>query len=275
MSTSGEWVPSRANFTSLATPTQVGSGRTALVTLLHEGGHAAHFANVLQRSPFFSQERAPTSVAYAGERGRALLAAPLLAPSCRPPCTAAARPEHESSPVLSCAQSEPAAPLRSIRRHAETQSMTLDSLAGDAAWLGRYARDAQGKVGWQGGPPVASPARLLLSRRAALHGCSPPARRPSRAPARACDRTLPPCLAPILLPPQVVPWEVLEEKIASTHPFDVLMKVQTAAAAGSAAWRMRPAGGPVPIPGSLAHAPAAPLAPCPPQAALHAVGALL
>jgi hypothetical protein len=44
-------------------------------------------ANVDQRSPLFSQERAPTSVAYA-----------------------------------------------------ETQSMTLDSLAGDAAWLGRYAR---------------------------------------------------------------------------------------------------------------------------------------
>ena len=29
------------------------------------GGHAAHFANIDQRSPFFSQERAPTSVAYA------------------------------------------------------------------------------------------------------------------------------------------------------------------------------------------------------------------
>ncbi len=55
----------QTNFTSVATPSQVGSGRTALVTLLHEGGHAAHFANVLQHSPFFSQERAPTSVAYA------------------------------------------------------------------------------------------------------------------------------------------------------------------------------------------------------------------
>ncbi len=55
----------QTNFTSLATPSQVGSGRTALVTLLHEGGHAAHFANIDQPSPFFSQERAPTSVAYA------------------------------------------------------------------------------------------------------------------------------------------------------------------------------------------------------------------
>ena len=29
------------------------------------GGHAAHFANIDQCSPMFSQERAPTSVAYA------------------------------------------------------------------------------------------------------------------------------------------------------------------------------------------------------------------
>lgn len=28
--------------------------------------------------------------------------------------------------------------------YAETQSMTLDSLAGDAAWLGRYARNRCG-----------------------------------------------------------------------------------------------------------------------------------
>ena len=34
---------------------QVGSGKTALVTLLHEGGHAAHFANIDQHSPFFGQ----------------------------------------------------------------------------------------------------------------------------------------------------------------------------------------------------------------------------
>eukprot|EP00798_Chlamydomonas_sp_ICE-L_P006885 gene6885-30860_t len=45
--------------------TQVGSGKTALVTLLHEGGHAAHFANIDQGSPFFGQERAPFIVATA------------------------------------------------------------------------------------------------------------------------------------------------------------------------------------------------------------------
>ncbi|KAK9816558.1 hypothetical protein WJX72_001939 [[Myrmecia] bisecta] len=59
------WQASEANFTSLATPNAVGSGKTALVTLMHEGGHAAHFANIDQGSPFCSQERAPTSVAYA------------------------------------------------------------------------------------------------------------------------------------------------------------------------------------------------------------------
>ena len=89
----GTWVPSVANFTSLATPGQVGSGHTGLATLLHEGGHAAHFANINQPSPFFSQERAPMSVAYA-----------------------------------------------------ENQSMFLDSLQGDAAWLGRFARNGASQV---------------------------------------------------------------------------------------------------------------------------------
>ena len=32
---------------------------------LIQAGHAAHFANIQQPSPLFSQERAPTSVAYA------------------------------------------------------------------------------------------------------------------------------------------------------------------------------------------------------------------
>jgi hypothetical protein len=35
----GTWQPAFANFTSLATPNELGSGKTALVTLLHEGGH--------------------------------------------------------------------------------------------------------------------------------------------------------------------------------------------------------------------------------------------
>lgn len=59
------FIPSTTNFTSLADPTAVGSGLTALRTLMHEAGHAAHFANIKQPSPLFGQERAPTSVAYA------------------------------------------------------------------------------------------------------------------------------------------------------------------------------------------------------------------
>jgi len=61
----GSWQPSATNFTSLADPASVGSGKTALTTLMHEAGHAAHFANIDMPSPLFSQERAPTSVAYA------------------------------------------------------------------------------------------------------------------------------------------------------------------------------------------------------------------
>lgn len=61
----GEWMPGQINFTSNAQPTQVGSGSRAMITLFHEGGHAAHFANVAQNAPCFSQEYAPTSMAYA------------------------------------------------------------------------------------------------------------------------------------------------------------------------------------------------------------------
>jgi len=61
----GQWVPGQINFTAQAQPDQVGSGLRALTTLFHEGGHAAHFANVTQNSPCFSQEFAPTSMAYA------------------------------------------------------------------------------------------------------------------------------------------------------------------------------------------------------------------
>lgn len=61
----GRWVPAVVNFTANAEPGRVGSGLRALETLFHEGGHAAHFANVTQNSPVFSQEFAPTSMAYA------------------------------------------------------------------------------------------------------------------------------------------------------------------------------------------------------------------
>ncbi|MGA2547633.1 MAG: M3 family metallopeptidase [Rectinemataceae bacterium] len=61
----GKWVPAHINFTSEGRPSQVGSGQRALETLFHEGGHAAHFANVTRNSPCFSQEFPPTSMAYA------------------------------------------------------------------------------------------------------------------------------------------------------------------------------------------------------------------
>lgn len=61
----GNWVSAKVNFTSNAKPDQIGSGYEGILTLFHEGGHAAHFANVSQNSPCFSQEFAPTSMAYA------------------------------------------------------------------------------------------------------------------------------------------------------------------------------------------------------------------
>jgi Zn-dependent oligopeptidase len=59
------WIPSQANISTLATPGLVGSGYSTTLTLMHEGGHAAHFANVKQPSPLFSQDGAPTSIPYA------------------------------------------------------------------------------------------------------------------------------------------------------------------------------------------------------------------
>jgi len=61
----GEYLPARINFTANAIPGQVGSGHRATETLFHEGGHAAHFSNILMPAPCFSQEYAPTSVAFA------------------------------------------------------------------------------------------------------------------------------------------------------------------------------------------------------------------
>jgi hypothetical protein len=87
----GAFQAARIHFTANAVPGQVGSGQTATTTLFHEGGHAAHFANIAMPAPIFGQEFAPTSAAFA-----------------------------------------------------ETQSMFLDSLLGDAAWQARYARDGAG-----------------------------------------------------------------------------------------------------------------------------------
>ncbi|RJO68562.1 MAG: peptidase M3 [Myxococcales bacterium] len=55
----------KVNFTSNAVPGQLGSGNRAAETLFHEGGHAAHFSNILMGAPCFSQEFAPTSASFA------------------------------------------------------------------------------------------------------------------------------------------------------------------------------------------------------------------
>jgi len=56
--------PARIHFTANAIPGLCGSGERATQTLFHEGGHAAHFANVDMPAPCFGQEFAPTSVAF-------------------------------------------------------------------------------------------------------------------------------------------------------------------------------------------------------------------
>jgi len=61
----GQWQPAQINFTANAVPHQVGGGIGASRTLFHEGGHAAHFSNILTDAPCFSHEFPPTSVAYA------------------------------------------------------------------------------------------------------------------------------------------------------------------------------------------------------------------
>lgn len=61
----GEFHRARIQFTANAIPGMVGSGKRATETLFHEGGHAAHFANIDMPAPCFAQEFAPSSVAMA------------------------------------------------------------------------------------------------------------------------------------------------------------------------------------------------------------------
>jgi len=61
----GKFRPAHINFTANALPGQLGSGKRALETFFHEGGHAAHFANIKMPAPCYSQEFAPSSVAFA------------------------------------------------------------------------------------------------------------------------------------------------------------------------------------------------------------------
>lgn len=62
---SGAFTAAKINFTCNACPGKIGSGIDVLFTLLHEGGHAAHFANILTGYACHSHEFPPTSVGYA------------------------------------------------------------------------------------------------------------------------------------------------------------------------------------------------------------------
>jgi Zn-dependent oligopeptidase len=59
----GEWQPAEIGFTANALPGSPGAGYRAAQTLFHEGGHAAHYSNIVMDAPCFSQEYAPSSVA--------------------------------------------------------------------------------------------------------------------------------------------------------------------------------------------------------------------
>ena len=61
----GQLRPARIHFTATAIPGMLGSGQRASTVLFHEGGHAAHFANIDMPAPCFSQEFAPTSASFA------------------------------------------------------------------------------------------------------------------------------------------------------------------------------------------------------------------
>tara|TARA_R110002096_G_scaffold408076_1_gene607111 strand:- start:29655 stop:31475 length:1821 start_codon:yes stop_codon:yes gene_type:complete len=61
----GQLKPARIHFTATAIPGMLGSGQRASTVLFHEGGHAAHFANIDMPAPCFSQEFAPTSASFA------------------------------------------------------------------------------------------------------------------------------------------------------------------------------------------------------------------
>jgi len=61
----GKRIPGECNFTSKAVSNQIGAGASAIHTLFHEGGHAAHFTNVETTETCMNHEYAPQSVAWA------------------------------------------------------------------------------------------------------------------------------------------------------------------------------------------------------------------
>lgn len=103
--------------------------------------------------------------------------------------------------------------------YAETQSMFLDSLAGDAAWLGRYARNG---CAWclPCVPAVAASAAACSVCCCVLprHVTRPPACAPLAHPVVPARL---PCNPSWCSEGAVLPWSIVEEKINSTQPFEV------------------------------------------------------
>jgi len=61
----GRFVSGRSNFTCNVVPGQTGSGIVGLHTLFHEGGHAAHFLNSINKDVCVNHEYAPMTISWA------------------------------------------------------------------------------------------------------------------------------------------------------------------------------------------------------------------
>lgn len=59
----GKFIPGETNFTCNAVVGQVGSGKRALDTCFHEGGHAVHFNTMMNRDAFLNTEFMPMTAA--------------------------------------------------------------------------------------------------------------------------------------------------------------------------------------------------------------------
>ena len=122
----GAWVPSAANFTSLATPSAVGSGRTALVTLLHEGGHAVR-GPTLPYSGARPARASPGCAGCAAARGR--LRGPRLA---APPASPAALGTSAPCWMRGGRPARRARPAGQRRRERRARGGLRSALQGDA-----------------------------------------------------------------------------------------------------------------------------------------------
>lgn len=240
-------IASRTNFTSLATPTQVGSGRTALVTLLHEGapsgwggvhaGWGVHGSSAQQRIPVLRWHRQPSALPSA--------CCPAAAPQAAmrrtlPTCCSGAPSSGGQSRVQGTAASGtelheraachvlclPALGISPFHPHAPCPSPLLMQ-PGARPLLGGNGRDAVDDARLPGrrrrvaGPLRPQQARLHQAAPSAASSAVvahlPPARNGPPQPA-ASDASSLSCSKG-----EVIPWAVIEEKLRSTQPYEVFM----------------------------------------------------